>query len=294
MEACVPEDQAEAAYQMTTGVRERLPDVPVIIADNVAEYVAGLDSSGRLTFSDLPPAPMPFPRCFVEWEQPPIGRSAFDGSVGKSPFLQQGCYLEALNALDFSCFTNLTSEDFPGVVSQVMGCGFATKKPESLVLPTGQFYLMYTKDKKISKAPLRLLLGYDSPGECSMEVMIVMMTLAFMQCKNVERIDVTDTMGPSPKWRRRQRMPELRYHVLSIDPNLGLKKHPIGRKTIGDRSGKALHICRGHFARYDDDGESNGLFGRGIYGTFWVPAHVRGSSDQGKVVSTYEVKAPKE
>jgi hypothetical protein len=120
---------------------------------------------------------------------------------------------------------------------------------------------------------------------------IPLLTHSFFHCKNVNRLDVTKEEGPSPKWCRRQRVPELKYHALQIDPNLGSNK--VGeRKTEGDRSGKALHICRGHFMHCVNDGVNMGLFGRGVYGTFWVPSHTRGTLEQGKVLSTYTVKVP--
>jgi len=118
------------------------------------------------------------------------------------------------------------------------------------------------------------------------------LTLGFLHCKNVSQLDVTKEEGPPPKWCRRQRVPELKYHALQIDPNLSTKPRPGERKTEGDRSGKALHICRGHFAHYRDDGVSQGLFGRRQYGTFWIPSHTRGSQEHGRVVSTYNVKVP--
>jgi hypothetical protein len=34
------------------------------------------------------------------------------------------------------------------------------------------------------------------------------------------------------------------------------------------------------------------LFGRRQFGTFWIPAHTRGSLEHGKVISTYNVKVP--
>ena len=131
-----------------------------------------------------------------------------------------------------------------------------------------------------------------SPDEVVSIFTIPLMTLAFMNCKNVNQIDVTKEEGPPPKWCRRQRVRELKYHALKIDPNFGSRPPSGERKTEGDRSGKALHICRGHFVHYRNDGVSKGFMGKGIYGTFWVPAHVRGSLDQGKVISTYNVMAP--
>jgi len=74
---------------------------------------------------------------------------------------------------------------------------------------------------------------------------IPLLTVGFLHCKNVNRIDVTDEQGPTRKWCRRQRVPELKYHTVQIDPNLSIKRCADGRTAEGDRSGKALHICRG-------------------------------------------------
>ena len=118
------------------------------------------------------------------------------------------------------------------------------------------------------------------------------MTLGLLHCRNVQKVDVTSDEGPPAKWCRRQRVPELKYNVLRIDPNIGAKARADERRTEGDRSGKSLHVCRGHFAHFQDDGVSQGLFGRRQFGTFWVPAHARGSLEHGEVISTYNVKAP--
>ena len=58
-------------------------------------------------------------------------------------------------------------------------------------------------------------------------------------------------------------------------------------KEEGDglHHGKRQHLCRGHFSHY---GETNKLFGRFV-GTIWIPSHVRGSSEKGKVKASYEL-----
>jgi hypothetical protein len=50
---------------------------------------------------------------------------------------------------------------------------------------------------------------------------------------------------------------------------------------------RALHICRGHFAHYED----KGLFGK-YKGRFWIPQHVRGSIETGAALKDYQVNAP--
>ena len=116
--------------------------------------------------------------------------------------------------------------------------------------------------------------------------------MGFLHCGNVGRLDATKEQGPPPKWCRRQRVPELKYQVLQIGP-AGGRRPQDGRKTEGDRSGKALHICRGHFVHYIDDGVCKGLFGAvSTAPSSWIAAHARGSLEHGKIVSTYDVRSP--
>jgi hypothetical protein len=120
---------------------------------------------------------------------------------------------------------------------------------------------------------------------------IPLLTLGFMHCKNIQSIDATEQENPPSKWCRRQHVPHLKYQVLQINPNQS-KKYHISNDTVGDRRGKAFHICRGYFAHFIDDGISTGLFGRGIFGNFWVPSHSRGILNHGQVVSDYNIKSP--
>lgn len=110
-----------------------------------------------------------------------------------------------------------------------------------------------------------------------------LLTVAFMNCKNVVRHDVTESEGPAAKWIRRMKAPTIRYHVLDINPMKEVLTTEGGLEHNGLK--KALHICRGHFATYT---EERPLFGR-ITGTFWKPAHVRGSIEHGAVVKDYRV-----
>ncbi len=297
----IPTMIAKGIYDDTKSIRKRLPNVPLIIADNVSEYVDSLDERGKLTFDKLPAAPMPFNECFIEWESSGYGISSQSMEVEENPYLQQGCYLRLLDKLNFRNIDGVSDECLEKVRLQANGYVYASCKQTTtdiiktggLVIPVMFFHLLYDKEMKLIRTPGCTFFGSEFPGERSMEVLTVAMTLGLMQCKNVEQVDVTDIMGPSPKWCRRQRVPHLRYSALLIDSECKGKSNNGERKTLDDRSGKALHICRGHFVTYIDDGVSKGLFGKGIYGTFWIPAHTRGSLKEGKVNHIYTVKAPK-
>jgi hypothetical protein len=74
-----------------------------------------------------------------------------------------------------------------------------------------------------------------------------------------------------------------RYHVLKIAGSM-TGGNPAGSGQ--DESKKAMHLCRGHFAKYTDDSP---LFGK-YTGLFWKPMHVRGKVQHGIVDKDYAIK----
>jgi hypothetical protein len=82
----------------------------------------------------------------------------------------------------------------------------------------------------------------------------------------------------------RHKLPEVRYKTLVIHAmrDILLKEGDMTKSGLQ----KALHICRGHFRRYDEN--SLGLFGK-YHGTFFIPQHARGNTELGEVRKTYEV-----
>ncbi len=266
----------------------------VIIADNVAACIIEEEGDGvRLTkekrWSQFPPCPPPFQNFFVEFNYPEqIARR--EGSI----LLQGGIMIYAHGVKDAeddpSGTMQKTLAQFPDLGWMYSLWIFGTDRRGDLML---NFYRELVLDKNavpIGSRGMALFGDPDNTRSC-FEEDVACRTLAYMQCQNAKRLDVTKEEGPSPKWCRRQRVPEIKYQALDIDPNVGTSRRG-PRKTDGDRSGKALHICRGHFVHYVDDGVSKGLFGKGIYGTFWIPSHTRGSRKQGKVITTYTVKVP--
>jgi hypothetical protein len=116
-----------------------------------------------------------------------------------------------------------------------------------------------------------------------------LMAIGFSHCKNVEIID--GPMPPIPIRRKQERKlgaPLIKYKELIIDPSMTQKRYAEPRYFRDDeKHQKALHIARGHFAHYTED---KPLFGK-YAGTFWRPAHVRGSAEVGTVYKDYKVKA---
>lgn len=80
----------------------------------------------------------------------------------------------------------------------------------------------------------------------------------------------------------RGKRPLVTYRTIDIRPaTTVLGTHADSRESLA----RALHICRGHFAHYTAD---RPLFGK-VTGTFFVPMHVRGSTQSGQVHKRYAV-----
>jgi hypothetical protein len=110
-----------------------------------------------------------------------------------------------------------------------------------------------------------------------------LMTLSFMNCRNVERRLVVPPQGVAKKAAKRHRS-RTRYYVLDIEPMRKLLDGKGEARTKG--IGHALHICRGHFKTFTSDAP---LFGR-LTGTYWWTPQVRGRADQGTITKDYRIR----
>lgn len=131
-----------------------------------------------------------------------------------------------------------------------------------------------------------------------------LLTLSFLHCKNVElkTVEESDVSEESQAPRRKvakkarqkqtavrdqqaiQARPIVTYHILDVEP----MKQVLRSEGRAEQQGlkRALHICRGHFAHYE---QGKGLFGK-YHGTYWREQHVRGSAEQGVRVKDYRIK----
>lgn len=117
------------------------------------------------------------------------------------------------------------------------------------------------------------------------ETIVVLATLNFMNCRNVEIVD----NPPSRQVRRRceqkgEPLP-VTYKTLVIRPNLRRRKEI--QQTGGFAQERALHIVRGHFKDYT---KGRGLGRGGGHGVWWWSPAVRGTSTTRAVVKDYEVE----
>lgn len=123
--------------------------------------------------------------------------------------------------------------------------------------------------------------------ECMAQMNPILLALSFMHCKNVIQRAVKPEDWIVRNAQKKKRPIPVTYHVLDIEP----MKTVLRTEGQSEKTGlkKALHICRGHFAAYDE----KPLFGK-VRGTFWKPSHVRGSLSEGAVVKDYRVLEPKQ
>jgi hypothetical protein len=112
------------------------------------------------------------------------------------------------------------------------------------------------------------------------------LALSFMHCRNVKIAEERPPEKLSKKHRAKTGKPLLKYRVLQIDHMKEVLEREGGISKNGLK--RALHICRGHFSRYGQDGKGL-LFGK-YAATVWVPMHTRGSKVEGIVVKDYSVK----
>ncbi|HEY7305769.1 MAG TPA: hypothetical protein VH601_16710 [Bryobacteraceae bacterium] len=111
----------------------------------------------------------------------------------------------------------------------------------------------------------------------------------FANCKNV-------TLQPVPvsrqmrRFAERHNQPVFEHHVLVIDPSRSAP-HACPKSSPDTDAVRALHLCRGHFARYGEAFGTGKLFGK-LEGQFWIPQHVRGHAEQGVVTKDYKILNP--
>ena len=291
-------DAASASHRLvhTTAISQAV----VVRANNVAEYFFDRHELDW-DFSDLPAISPPFPLMFVEMSRP--------ASMPRySVFDQWGCLIQTLPpknlAADFNYDPKKLARD-PyiagldpvadarwGIYAALIG-----RIKDKIVGPAAESAMFLADDGRLISSPVMALdrhsaVPYDEELTKTLVGMFrVMMhpcalTLAFMNCKNVVRAAVEPDRKLNATREKHGLRPFVRYNTINIDPMKTVLRAEGGVETSGLK--KALHICRGHFARYT---EEKPLFGK-VAGTFWVPPHAKGTYKQGVVKSDYKVAAP--
>lgn len=269
-------------------IRKCVTESTVIVADNVNDYVVE-----HLTY-ELDNCRIPFEKCFVEWV---CSKSETRGEL----MAMEGVIFERIDisnkTLSHVVGIDAAAAEYYASSEEVwLACPFVFLSGQSDATWSGVFVMVFImKESRTWKAVTACITNNQQQHswlrtekgmvEQFHPIAIAMTVFAFMNCKNVIRRDETESLAPSAKWIRRQKAPQIKYHVLDINPMKEVLRTEGGIEENGLK--KALHICRGHFATYT---EEKPLFGHFV-GTVWVPAHVRGRVENGLVLKDYRVNS---
>lgn len=286
----------------------------VIVADNVSDYFFDHEQNYWVYKRDFPCVAPPWPTFFVEMRRPPRVRYEGDKVYVPGPECptRTGILFDAVPAEG----KRFLKPGAPGEVFDIRVKGARSVHVEGAewfirALPIwhsvagGPSYLPFLKYFAVDKAGLiledpssiygdlagGLEVSHDVIKDIDFQVcqylMPALLAISFINCKNT-RLDPVDPSAEVNAARRKAGLrPFVRYHTIDIEPMKAVLRTEGGIESNGLK--KALHIVRGHFATYTPE---RPLFGK-VAGTFWMPAHVRGTAKQGVVVKDYRVNAPK-
>jgi hypothetical protein len=259
-----------------------LPDMPVVVADNVATYLAAFPLGTDL--SDL-----------VGVVVPPFKEMWID--------IQHAPSQIALHAWGI----HLTREDHDrpspspvdGATWDVRAVIYGEWRKNDPVGPIATFVLplddegrLYEADREGHNAIFGRLVDIDGmPDEEErswsnsfvLELGAGLLAISLMHCKNVDVCEIVPPEALARKHRRKHGLPLTRYHVLDIRPMTRVLSRDGNVEAEGLRH--ALHICRGHFKTFSPE---DPLFGR-LTGTYWWAEQVRGDPSEGVVDKDYRI-----
>lgn len=270
-----------------------LPSIPVIVIDNVAEYIWKItDKEVWDIGKDFPCMAPPFPVFWIEYKYPSIIRS-YGKLVERTEesAIQTGVlfYADVNNLTNSESYWKVTAMSYSKFrenhgIHQILGplaiCEMLLDKfGNPIEYPI--ISIPAVKGVKIDYA----IAEKELPNIFSASFFVSpCMSLSLMNCKNVKK-EMKEPDAPlSKKYEKRHGRPLQKFYTLVIDPMKELLKRQGEAEKTGIR--KALHICRGHFADYS---EGNGLFGK-YHGRYWMPSHIRGKRSFGTVEKDYAVK----
>lgn len=299
----LPDEDPDMLERLKIAVPELLSRAVVVSVDNIFSHLSGIGDDGREGFqsSGMPSQVSPWPVMFAEWRVDQLRTDDEWFPYARIPGIRMGWLVETIPHADgFEAEAMLFMlAPTPGSVTQgpmlIMRMAY---DQDGRPVPHSLFPV--TDGSKRSPVVMRVfwdawdaawqrLFDDDSTAAYTGRNlwMPVSMAIGMMHCKNVSVEDGADTRS------RQQRRHDARHGIepttfktLVIDPSIG-RKATSGQRRPSHDPVKRLHICRGHFSTYT---EEKPLFGK-YSGTFWIPAHVRGSAEVGEVRKDYRVKA---
>jgi hypothetical protein len=276
---------SDHARDLAEFIRKGFSEVPLVLADNVAEYCFAEGSGGNELPSVCVP---PFPAVWVETSKPE--RITFiDGPWG-ALFIRREC------------------QEMPDPIKWSVEMVLILENEGSLQTVPWSLYFYFNKDGEpltrrdghldpIIEAtipPKLVQLAEEDPEYEQLKQNMLGLawpffaSFAFMHFKNVvvEREELSRQAQRQAERRENKGEPFLKFNVLNIEPMKRVLRSEGRQDSVGIK--RAFGLVRGNYATYDED---NPLFGK-YTGKFWREAHWRGSRDIGEVVKKYNANPP--
>lgn len=252
-------------------------DIPVIVVDNVAEYFySNYDSAGWHWRDSFPNIAPPFFRCWLEYR---LTRQMYSGA-GKDARCGVLVY-----GVDSKSYGRQALEDQLGVELRdngrwvLMMTVYGDTDPGQVPTapPLGSYTVVVDEGGGaiiwyLSNASYHTDKARAMMEESAYRLVPVLLAISFMHCKNVKTVKEQVPEKLAKRTLERHGYRPTPWHTLVIEP----LKEVLRKQGQADKTGlkKALHICRGHFARFGVDGRGL-LFGK-YSGSFFIPQHVKG------------------
>ena len=203
-------------------------DCPIIIADNVADYLnqQRRETASKQLFADFPPMLPVFPYFFIEFNVPSLhypGDHRMPVTSFQMDVVQEGVCLivesDFVKVRNDKAYRQLYPSETSRAQWGLTGTRFVTRNDGS-VIPVGTYDVLLDEQGRNLVSGDRCLIR-RSPEGGDPGAAVFLMTMAFLH-GNANRIDVTQAEGPSLEWCRSSNVPELKYQMLQINPNVGL------------------------------------------------------------------------
>jgi len=292
-------------------VFEHQRPMTILKIDNVTRYMFEETTQEIWNTKDFPNMAPPFEFYFMETEHPRFINSEIHGRINWDGWNRMGVAFEAkavdAYALDFPAGEKdppLRYKDHFGrkikwAVSALIFVDYpALKKHDPGVFILGdwcarlQYGVLEDGQMAVSESGNGLYVtsrwSETLPAEGVTQFMHPFsLATSFLHCKNVSLIENVPPEKINRYHHTEHERDLVRFHTLQIEPLRKVLRHEGGVHQHG--LAKALHICRGHFK----DFRENGLFGK-YQGIFWWENYIRGSKERGIVIKDYQINAPKE
>lgn len=258
--------------------RDKVRASTIVVADNVQAYLYALKQEEFDISKDFPCIAPPFASWFMEAKRPPIVRSEDPDKDNLDPMLLPDCtgvlFYSEKDRNGWKVAAEPIVKSHRKLVLVGLRIGIAINSEGEAI-----------GDPVIARVDGSIIPVEHVKGSISL-LWAFLLTISFMHCKNVVRQENTPPEKLSKARTRRHGEPLLRYTTLVIDPMRAVLESEGKASETGIV--QALHICRGHFKSFSMD---KPLFGK-VSGRFWWPQHMRGNSDIGEVVKSYDVLGP--